>query len=141
MNPSRIFKASPAVAALAVAFLAPSALSQADAPLPNPPEFPFENPLLPDQDILGKFLFWDEQLSHDNTVACGTCHIHENGGTDPRAIPVTNPGLDGMFGTLDDIHGSPGVRSECQRRQLDAACASYRTDLRRLVSAQPGSLT
>ena len=111
MNPSRIFKASPAVAALAVAFLAPSALSQADAPLPNPPEFPFENPLLPDQDILGKFLFWDEQLSHDNTVACGTCHIHENGGTDPRAIPVTNPGLDGMFGTLDDIHGSPGVRS------------------------------
>ena len=96
-------------AVLAAAILAPSAVSQADAPMPNPPEFPDENPLLPDQDILGKFLFWEEQMSHDNSVACGTCHIHEAGGSDPRAPLTINPGPDGMFGTDDDIRGSQGV--------------------------------
>ncbi len=110
MNSFRFRKLS-ACAALAAAIMAPAAISQADAPLPNPPEFPFENPLLVDQDILGKFLFWEEQLSHDNTMSCGTCHIHENGGTDPRSIgAATHPGPDNMFGTDDDINGSPGVR-------------------------------
>lgn len=89
--------------------LTPAALAQADAPMPNPPEFPFENPMLPDQDILGKFLFWEEQMSSDNTMACGTCHIHETGGSDPRAVTRPNPGPDMIFGTIDDIAGSPGV--------------------------------
>ena len=88
MNSSR-FRKFGACAALAVAILTPVAVSQADAPLPNPPEFPDENQLLPDQDLLGKFLFWDEQLSHDNTMSCGTCHIHEAGGSDPRSDVAT----------------------------------------------------
>jgi len=100
---------SPAAAALLAAVLAPTAASQADAVMPNPPEFPFENPPLPDQDTLGKFLFWEEQLSSDNTMSCGTCHIHETGGSDPRALVATNPGPDGIFGNDDDIAGSPGV--------------------------------
>jgi cytochrome c peroxidase len=105
------FRKFGAAAALAVAILSPAAISQADAPLPNPPEFPDENPMLPDQDVLGKFLFWEEQMSHDNTMSCGTCHIHENGGTDPRSNgAATHPGPDNIFGTDDDIHGSPGVR-------------------------------
>lgn len=109
MNSSR-FRKFGACAALAVAILTPAAVSQADAPLPNPPEFPDENQLLPDQDLLGKFLFWDEQLSHDNTMSCGTCHIHEAGGSDPRSDVATHPGPDNIFGTDDDINGSPGVR-------------------------------
>jgi len=106
---SNRFRILSACAALAVALVAPSAISQGDAPLPNPPEFPDNNPLLPDQDILGKFLFWDEQMSHDNTMACGTCHIHEAGGSDPRSMSTVNPGPDGVFGTDDDILGSEGV--------------------------------
>ncbi|MHC5211930.1 MAG: cytochrome-c peroxidase [Planctomycetota bacterium] len=98
-------------AALAAIFFAPAATSQQDQSLPNPPDFPFENPLLENQDILGKFLFWEEQMSFDNTMACGTCHIHEAGGQDPRALNTTNPhpGPDGLFGTVDDIKGSAGV--------------------------------
>jgi cytochrome c peroxidase len=93
-----------------VGTLATSASAQADTPLPDP-EFPVENPMLPDQDILGKFLFWEEQVSSDNTMACGTCHINEAGGTDPRSFGSTNPhpGPDQLFGTPDDIMGSAGV--------------------------------
>jgi cytochrome c peroxidase len=99
------------VAVLAAALFAPLGQAQADVAMPNPPQFPFENPMLPDQDILGKFLFWDEQLGSDNTMACGTCHFHENGGGDARSLNSTNPhpGPDGLFGTPDDIFGSPGV--------------------------------
>lgn len=99
------------VLASAGAFMTPSVSSQSDVAMPNPPQFPFENPMLTDQDILGKFLFWDEQMGSDNTMACGTCHFHENGGGDPRSLNSTNPhpGPDGLFGTADDIFGSPGV--------------------------------
>jgi len=99
------------VAALALSVMAPGARSQADQPMPNPPEFPFENPMLPGQAELGKFLFWEEQMSSDNTMACGTCHIHEAGSSDPRSFSSTsiNPGPDSLFGTADDIRGSQGV--------------------------------
>lgn len=96
-------------ALLAMAFLAPGVQAQGDVPMPNPPEFPDENPMLPDQDTLGKFLFWDEQMSVDGTMACGTCHIHEAGGSDPRSTTTVHPGPDGLFNTDDDIHGSAGV--------------------------------
>ncbi len=68
---------------------------------------PSENPITESKRILGKILFWDEQLSSDNTMACGTCHIPSNGGTDPR--PAVNPGFDEVFGTEDDVVGSMGV--------------------------------
>ena len=101
------------VVCLTVAFVAPFLTAQADVSLPNPPQFPDENPMLPNQDILGKFLFWEEQMSGDNTMSCGTCHIHEAGGSDPRAFDATsiNPGPDGIFGNDDDIRGSSGVVS------------------------------
>ena len=58
-------------------------------------------------------LFWDEQLSSSRTVACGTCHRAETGGSDPRSVngtaSATAPGPDGVLGTTDDITGSPGV--------------------------------
>ncbi|MFI4871612.1 MAG: cytochrome-c peroxidase, partial [Phycisphaerales bacterium JB061] len=69
--------------------------------------FPPENPFSESKRALGKILFWDEQLSSDNTTSCGTCHIPEAGGTDPRF--AINPGLDGLTGTPDDIKGSFGV--------------------------------
>jgi len=75
-------------------------------------QFPAENPFTPEKALLGKALFWDEQLSSDNTMACGTCHRPAAGGSDPRpsqAGYLGNPGRDGMRGTEDDPHGSPGI--------------------------------
>lgn len=74
-----------------------------DAPVPN------ENPITEAKRVLGKILFWDEQLSSDNTVACGTCHKPAEGGADSRL--AMNPGFDAIFGTDDDIVGSPGIRA------------------------------
>jgi len=72
-----------------------------------PPPVPIENLITEEKRVLGKILFWDEQLSSDNTVACGTCHIPTAAGGDPR--PGAHPGADGVFGTVDDVVGSPGV--------------------------------
>ncbi len=79
-------------------------------PPQRPPLTPAGNPVTAAKAYLGKALFWDEQLSSTKTVSCGTCHRPAKGGADPRTGPAfRNPGLDGTFGTLDDIFGSPGV--------------------------------
>ena len=72
-----------------------------------PVPFPPENPFSVEKSTLGKVLFWDEQLSSDNTMSCGTCHINSSDGSDPRV--GLNPGFDNIFNTADDIFGSPGV--------------------------------
>ncbi len=79
--------------------------SPALAELPAVP-VPPENPLTEDKRVLGKILFWDEQLSSDDTVACGTCHRPAAGGADPRA--GRPPGREA--GSFDDVAGSPGIR-------------------------------
>lgn len=66
---------------------------------------PIENPISEPKRVLGKILFWDEQLSSNDTVACGTCHRPGSGGADPRAGRY--PGVD--KGTIDDVRGSPGI--------------------------------
>lgn len=81
----------------------------------NPPPAPPGNPVTATKAYLGKALFWDEQLSSTRTVSCGTCHFAGNGGSDSRSIVnsarATNPGADAIFGTGDDVFGSPGVTS------------------------------
>ncbi len=78
----------------------------------QPPMAPAGNPVTAAKAYLGKTLFWDEQLSSTGTVACGTCHRPAAGGSDPRTNATTrNPGLDQVFGTADDVFGSPGVPS------------------------------
>ncbi len=88
------------LSALAVLCIA----TRAVAALPPVP-VPAENPITEPKRVLGKILFWDEQLSTNGTVACGTCHRPAYGGADPRA--GRNPGID--KGTIDDVRGSPGI--------------------------------
>lgn len=76
-------------------------------PLPPPP-VPPQNPITEQKRVLGKILFWEEQLSSDSTVSCGTCHAPANAGADRRI--GRNPGADNVFNTPDDKLGSPGVR-------------------------------
>jgi cytochrome c peroxidase len=76
-----------------------------------PSPYPPENPDSDAKALLGKILFWDEQLGGDDTMACGTCHRPSAGGSDPRSAlaAAALPGPDAMLGTADDAHGSPGV--------------------------------
>ena len=93
--------------ALVAAALAPGAAAQ--GPLQPPPQPP-QNPTTPEKAVLGKILFWDEQLSSDGSMACGTCHMPGVGGGDPRiAASPAHPGPDGIFGNADDVFGSPAV--------------------------------
>jgi cytochrome c peroxidase len=100
------------IRSLVVPVLAPVALAlpaMAQGPLPPPPTPP-QNPQTAEKAVLGKMLFWDEQLSSDGTMACGTCHMPGHGGSDPRAEgPALNPGPDGVFLTPDDVFGSPAM--------------------------------
>jgi cytochrome c peroxidase len=78
-------------------------------PVPVPPE----NPITEQKRVLGKVLFFDEQLSATNTVACATCHIPGRAGTDPRV--GIHSGLDGIAPSPDDKRASPGViRSDAE---------------------------
>ena len=77
---------------------------QASAQL-SPVPVPVENPITETKRVLGKILFWDEQLSSNDTVACGTCHQPAFGGGDSRYGRYTGSDK----GTIDDVWGSPGV--------------------------------
>jgi cytochrome c peroxidase len=72
-----------------------------------PVPVPSQNPITEQKRVLGKVLFFDEQLSSSNTVACATCHVMSRGGADNRV--ALNPGPDGVAGTPDDRQASPGV--------------------------------
>ncbi len=68
------------------------------------------NPMTPEKIQLGKALFFEEQLSSDDTMACATCHLPEAGGGDPRAgVSARAPGDDGRMNTPDDEFGSFGM--------------------------------
>lgn len=100
------------LAALCVSLLSgpASAQGQGDGrgfPMMSEPFSPPQNPPIAQRQILGKILFWEEQLSSDNTMSCGTCHIPSHAGNDPR--PGVNPAFDGIFATEDDVAGSPGL--------------------------------
>lgn len=88
-----------------------AALALAQPGLAQLPVFdpPPENPTTPAKVVLGKILFWDEQLSSDDSTACGTCHQPAFGGSDPRSAAALHPGPDGLFGTADDSRGSFGL--------------------------------
>ena len=72
--------------------------------------YPQENPYSAEKALLGKILFWEEQLSSNDTHACGTCHQPRAGGSDPRAgsAPL-GAGPNGIFGDEDDARGSQGI--------------------------------
>jgi cytochrome c peroxidase len=53
---------------------------------------PNSNPITDNGATLGRVLFYDKQLSANNTISCASCHIQENGFSDPSRLSV---GFDG----------------------------------------------
>jgi cytochrome c peroxidase len=53
---------------------------------------PAENPLTDAGATLGRVLFYDTQLSKNNTIACASCHLQANAFADPRQFSL---GFDG----------------------------------------------
>jgi cytochrome c peroxidase len=90
--------------ALGQLFLCSTAIAQ--SPL-GPAPAPAGNPTTPAKAVLGKILFFEEQLSDNGRVACATCHLPEFGGGDSRRR--RNPGDDGIPFNADDTFGSPGI--------------------------------
>jgi cytochrome c peroxidase len=90
----------------------PVVLTGLEKTLPYPDVvYPLENPHSPEKALLGKILFWEEQLSSHDTHACGTCHHPGAGGSDPRSASGASLGAgpNGVFGDADDARGSQGV--------------------------------
>lgn len=117
----------------ALLLFATSLSAQGLPPQPVPPE----NPITPAKATLGKLLFWDEQMSSNNRVACGTCSTFAAGGGDLRR--VVNPGNDGVLPSPDDIFGSPGVvRSDASNDYLPDAKFGLQTQVTR--RAAPGMM-
>ena len=58
-------------------------------PLPAIPEF---NPLTQEKIILGRFLFYDKQLSANQTQSCGSCHFQMDAFADGISTPVGSTG-------------------------------------------------
>src|SRR5262249_16804726 len=111
--------------------------ARAFAALPPVP-VPAENPITEQKRVLGKMLFWDEQLSTNGTGACGTCHRPGFGGADPRA--GRNPGTD--KGTIDDVRGSPGIAllDRDGKPQRDSVYGTEPQVTRRLAPSNFGAL-
>jgi cytochrome c peroxidase len=84
-------------------------------PVPVPPE----NPITENKRVLGKILFFDEQLSTSNVVSCASCHVSANAGADPRL--ARHPGPDNVLNTPDDILGSPGVIKSDELNNFDVS--------------------
>jgi len=49
---------------------------------------PDDNPLTDDGATLGRVLFYDTQLSRNNTIACASCHDQRKGLADPRQFSI-----------------------------------------------------
>lgn len=60
-----------------------------------PLEIPADNPMTVEGVALGRKLFYEPLLSHDNTMSCGTCHQQENGFAELRQTSV---GINGEVG-------------------------------------------
>jgi cytochrome c peroxidase len=61
---------------------------------------PNDNPLTKEGVELGRFLFYEKRLSGDNTMSCATCHMPQNGFSDPNQFSV---GIDGIAGTRQSM--------------------------------------
>lgn len=61
-----------------------------------PMDIPEDNPMTEEGIHLGRLLFWEKSLSLDGSMSCGTCHLPENGFSDPQPL---SSGVNGALST------------------------------------------
>lgn len=61
---------------------------------------PADNPMTVEGVKLGRKLFYDEQLSRNNSISCASCHSPENSFTDSNKF---SEGVDGQIGTRNSM--------------------------------------
>ena len=54
----------------------------------NTDNTPADNPITDAGATLGRVLFYDDRLSHNNSIGCASCHTQETGFADPRQFSV-----------------------------------------------------
>ncbi|MEQ6124218.1 cytochrome c peroxidase [Pseudotenacibaculum sp. MALMAid0570] len=59
-----------------------------DNQLQNEDNTPNNNPITDAGATLGRVLFYDKKLSANNTVSCASCHVQENGFSDPNTLSI-----------------------------------------------------
>lgn len=64
------------------------------------PIIPSDNPLTEEGIYLGRKLFYETQLSDNNTISCASCHAPEHGFSDPAQFSV---GTEGQIGTRQSM--------------------------------------
>lgn len=61
---------------------------------------PADNPMTVEGVELGRKLFYDKQLSRDNSISCASCHSPENAFSDPNQF---SEGVDGQIGKRNSM--------------------------------------
>lgn len=61
-----------------------------------PPRIPSDNPITAEKIELGKYLFYDEKLSYNQTQACYSCHLQENAFSDHNTVGIGSTGVHGL---------------------------------------------
>lgn len=61
-----------------------------------PPRVPADNPMTQEKVELGKYLFYDERLSHNGTQACYSCHLQEKAFADGNTVGIGSTGVHGL---------------------------------------------
>ncbi len=61
---------------------------------------PSDNPMTKEGVELGRYLFYEKQLSGDNSMSCATCHMPQHSFSDPNQYSV---GIDGVFGNRQSM--------------------------------------
>jgi cytochrome c peroxidase len=63
-------------------------------------DIPADNRLTVEGVELGRYLFWEKELSADGSQSCGSCHLPEHGFSDPNRFSV---GITGAQGTRQSM--------------------------------------
>jgi len=61
---------------------------------------PADNPMTEEGVMLGRRLFYEKQLSGDNSISCGSCHAPDKAFSDPNALSA---GVNGTLGTRNSM--------------------------------------
>src|SRR4051812_1973309 len=99
---------------------APSVTSQNYSAEPVLPEKPYEYPFSENTHLtaLGRVLFYDKNLSHNNSVSCGSCHQQLSAFCDNQK---SSPGLNGVM----SARNTPGIFNKRTRAFWDGRAEDF----------------